>query len=84
MRTVQISDRVRDVIDRHVAEGAAVTEADFVEAAVRRYAEELDDETHALLAAAEEGIEAIRRGDYVTISSRRTRRHYGSGCGLAP
>ena len=68
MRTVKISDGVKDVIEHRVAEGFAASEADFVEEAVRRYAETLDDDADALIAAANEGIEAIRRGAYVSIS----------------
>lgn len=73
MRTVRISDEVKDIVDRLVATGVAASETDFVEEAVRRYAEDVyaedveDDET-ALIAAAEEGMAAIQRGDYVTIS----------------
>jgi hypothetical protein len=70
MRTLQISDGVKDIIDRHVAGGAAVSEADFVEAAVRRYAEELDGDMDALIASAEEGIADIAAGNYITIASQ--------------
>lgn len=68
MRTVQVSEAAKALIERHVAKGAATDEAAFVEAAVRRYAEEIQDEEDALIAAAEEGIAAIERGDYTTIS----------------
>jgi Arc/MetJ-type ribon-helix-helix transcriptional regulator len=68
MRTVQISDGVKEIIEHHVADGTASSEADFVEAAVRRYAEMLDDDADSLIAAANEGIEAIERGAYRSIS----------------
>jgi len=73
MRTVQISDSLKDVIDRHVAEGIAASEAEFVDEAVRRYVDALADDTDVLIAAANEGIEAIRRGQYVTISGPEDR-----------
>ncbi len=70
MHTVQISERVKEVIERHVAEGAAGSEAEFLEAAVRYYSDEIaEDDTDALLAAAQEGIEASARGDFVTINT---------------
>jgi len=68
MPGIQISDGVKDIIDHHVTEGAAASETDFVEAAVRRYAEYLEDDENALITAAEKGIATIERGDYVTIS----------------
>lgn len=69
MSAVQIPDELRQVIDRQVAEGRAASAAEFLEAAVRRYALELEADDAELVAAANEGIEAIRRGDYITISS---------------
>jgi Arc/MetJ-type ribon-helix-helix transcriptional regulator len=67
--TVQISDEVKDSIDRHVAAGSAPNDVAFVEEAIRLYAEYLEDGEDELIAAAQEGIEAMRRGDYTTISS---------------
>jgi predicted DNA-binding protein len=69
MPVVQISDGVKDIIDHHLADGTASSEAGFIEEAVRRYAEILDDDADALIAAAKEGTEAIRRGEYSTISN---------------
>jgi Arc/MetJ-type ribon-helix-helix transcriptional regulator len=66
---VQIPDDLGRVIDRQVAKGHAASAAEFVEAAVRRYALELEADDAEKVAAANEGIEAIRRGDYITISS---------------
>jgi len=68
MHTVLVSDEIRGIVDRHVAAGVAATEADFVEEAVRRYAEDPADDESTLIAAAEEGIAAVERGDYVTIA----------------
>jgi hypothetical protein len=73
MRTVPIADDVRAIVDRHVAAGDAATEADFVAEGVRRYADALDDDTDAVLAAAQQGIEAIERGDYITIANETDR-----------
>jgi len=69
MPTVQISAHVKALIERQVAEGAAADEGAFIEAAVRNYTDEIADNDDALLAAAQEGIEASRRGDFVTIST---------------
>lgn len=59
---------MKDFVDRHVATGVTASEADFVGEAVRRYAGHLEDDESDLVAAAEEGIAASQRGDYVTIS----------------
>lgn len=69
MPNVQISDDIKQLIARCVAEGDAASETIFVEAAVLRYAEMLRDDEDTMIAAAEEGVAAIERGDYVTISS---------------
>lgn len=68
---------MKDIIDRHVAGGAAVSEADFVEAAVRRYAEELDGDMDALIASTEEGIADIEAGNYITIASQADADKFG-------
>jgi Arc/MetJ-type ribon-helix-helix transcriptional regulator len=65
--TVQISEDIKELVARLVADGSAANEVDVVEMAVLRYAEDLDDQD-ALLAATQEGIAASGRGDYVTIS----------------
>lgn len=69
MHTVQIPDGMKKLIERHVAEGVAASEADYVEAAIRRYAEEVEDDVDTLLAAAAEGITDINSGNFVTIAS---------------
>ncbi|HUB44250.1 MAG TPA: hypothetical protein VMB73_04630 [Acetobacteraceae bacterium] len=68
MRTVQVTDAVKDIVERHVATGAAASESDFIEQAVRRYAEDIDNDDE-VIAAAEEGLGAIRRGEYTTIEN---------------
>jgi predicted transcriptional regulator len=67
MHTVQISDELKDILNRLVADGAAATEADFVEHAVRRCAEELDDGEADLVAAAKAGLADICAGNFVAI-----------------
>jgi Arc/MetJ-type ribon-helix-helix transcriptional regulator len=67
MATVQVSDDIKALVGRLVADGAAANEVDVIATAVRRYAEDLDD-LDVLLAAAEEGMAASRRGDTVTIA----------------
>jgi Arc/MetJ-type ribon-helix-helix transcriptional regulator len=71
MRAVQVSDEVKDIVDRHVAAGSASSGEEFVEQAVRLYADYLEDDQGALVAAAvEEGREAIRRGEYTTVANQ--------------
>jgi Arc/MetJ-type ribon-helix-helix transcriptional regulator len=70
MRAVQVSDEVKDIVDRHVAAGSASSGEEFVEQAVRLYADYLEDDQHAVAAAAEEGREAIRRGEYTTVANQ--------------
>jgi Arc/MetJ-type ribon-helix-helix transcriptional regulator len=68
MPAIQVPDAVKRLIDRRVADGSAASESEFVEAAVRRHAGDLADDEDEIVAAAKQGIEAIERGDYVTIS----------------
>jgi Arc/MetJ-type ribon-helix-helix transcriptional regulator len=68
MPIIQVPDEAKAIIDRHVAEGAAASEANFVLEAVRRYAGDVENDEDEIIAAANEGIAAIARGDYVTIS----------------
>jgi Arc/MetJ-type ribon-helix-helix transcriptional regulator len=77
MSAVQIPDDLKQVIDRQVAKGHAASAAEFLEAAVRRYALELEADDAEMVAAANEGIEAIRRGDYTTISNREDQEAFG-------
>jgi len=67
MGAVRVSDEVKGIVDRHVAAGSASTDEAFVEQAVRLYAEYLEDNEAELISAAEEGLEAVRRGEYTTI-----------------
>ena len=68
MRLIRVSDRVTAIIDRAVADGVVSSEAEFLDAAVRRYAEELEDDTNAMLAAATTGIADIEAGRFTTIA----------------
>lgn len=69
MRAVRVSDEVEGIVDRHVAAGTASSGEEFVEQAVRLYAEYLNDNEAELLAAAREGLDAIQRGDYTSIET---------------
>jgi Arc/MetJ-type ribon-helix-helix transcriptional regulator len=79
MGAVQISDDLKRVIDRQIAEGRAASAADFLEAAVRRYAQELDADDVELVARAEEGLSALGRGDYITVDDSESRRAFWDG-----
>lgn len=77
MRTVQISDAVKDIVDRHVATGIAASEAEFLEQAVRRYAEDLDEDE--LVAAARAGIADIAAGNFTTITGPDSQKTFWDG-----
>ncbi len=68
MSVVQLPDHLKQIIERQVAEGRVENEAEYLEEAVRRYAEDLeaDDE---IVAAAEAGIRDADAGRFVTIAS---------------
>jgi len=72
-------DELRQVIDRQVAEGRAASAAEFLEAAVRRYALELEAEDAEMIAAAEQGLTALRRGDYTTVDGPQSQRSFWEG-----
>jgi Arc/MetJ-type ribon-helix-helix transcriptional regulator len=65
---VQVSDDLKSIIDRQVAEGHAASDVDFVREATLRYAEHLDAEEE-LVAIAEAGIAASEAGDYILIET---------------
>jgi Arc/MetJ-type ribon-helix-helix transcriptional regulator len=65
---IQLPDDLKRIIDRQVAEGRVASEADYVQEALRRYAEDLDNE-HDITAEAEAGIADIKAGRYTTIAS---------------
>jgi Arc/MetJ-type ribon-helix-helix transcriptional regulator len=73
MSAVQISEHLKQVIDRQVAEGRAANAAEFLEAAVHRYAEQLQAEDDEIAAAATDGLAALEKGDYTTIKSSEDR-----------
>lgn len=65
---VQLSDDLKQVIDRQVAEGRAASEADYVVEALRLYADHLDaeDEIAAMVERADADVAA---GRYVTVAT---------------
>jgi hypothetical protein len=65
---VQVSDDLKSIIDRQVAEGHAASDVDFVREATLRYAEHLDAEEE-FSAIAEAGIAASEAGDYILIET---------------
>lgn len=65
---VQLSDEIKRVIDRQIAEGRVTDEASFLEEAARRYASELDLEDE-IVAVARTGIADMNEGRYTTIST---------------
>ena len=71
MSAVHIAEDLKRIIDRQVAEGRDASAAEFLEAAVRRHTFELEADEADIIAAANEGIEAIRRGEYVTIPNAK-------------
>ena len=59
MSVVQLPDELKQVIDRQVAEGRALSEADFLIEAVQRYAEALELDAEKIKTAADDGIADI-------------------------
>ncbi len=66
---VELTEYVRAVINRHITEGRAVSEADFVAEAVRLYADHLDAENEiaGMVRRADADVAA---GRYITISTQ--------------
>ena len=64
---MHLPDDLSQVIDRQVAEGRAASEAEFLAAAVQRYAEALDADEDEIVAAADEGIADITAGRFQLI-----------------
>ena len=67
MVTIQIPDHLRQLIDRQIAEGRAVSEADYVVDALRAYADhgEAEKEIIAMVDRADVDMAA---GRFVTVS----------------
>lgn len=65
---VQLSDDLKQAIDRQIAEGRAASEADYVMDALRLYAEHLDaeDEIAAMVERADADLAA---GRFVTVAT---------------
>jgi Arc/MetJ-type ribon-helix-helix transcriptional regulator len=66
---VQLPDELKSIIDRQVAEGRAASEADYVNEALRFYADLLDsdDEIAGIVERADADIAARR---YVTVRTK--------------
>ena len=70
MHTVQVSDEVKAMLDRLVADGFAGSASEMLELAVRRFTDEPDDEAEDIIAAAEAGIADMNAGRFTTIASQ--------------
>ncbi|HKM64759.1 MAG TPA: hypothetical protein VJY39_19955 [Acidisphaera sp.] len=68
MSVVQLPDDLKQVIDRQIAAGRTANEAEFLAAAIQRYAEALECDEADLIAAADEGIADIEAGRCETIA----------------
>jgi Arc/MetJ-type ribon-helix-helix transcriptional regulator len=79
MPKVQISDDVKDILDRLVADGAVGSGTEFVEQAVRLcaadhyYGADHDYDGAELVAATEAGLADMRAGKYTTIDGPESR-----------
>jgi Arc/MetJ-type ribon-helix-helix transcriptional regulator len=65
---VQLPDDLKSAIDRQVAKGHAVSDADFLRQAARLYAEELDADED-LWTIAQAGIADAEAGRYILIET---------------
>jgi Arc/MetJ-type ribon-helix-helix transcriptional regulator len=65
---IPLPEDIKSIIDRQVAEGHAATQADYVTAALRLYADHLDteDEIASIVARTDDDIAA---GRYVTVTT---------------
>jgi len=73
MPKVQISDDVKDILDRLVADGVVGSGAEFVEQAVRLCAADHDYDEAELVAATEAGLADMHAGKYITIDGPKSR-----------
>ena len=82
MSTVQLPDTLKRVIDRQVTKGHAASEAEFLAAAIQRYAEALELDEDEIEAAADEGVADVEAGRFELIAGpedmRRLRAELGA------
>jgi Arc/MetJ-type ribon-helix-helix transcriptional regulator len=85
MNTVQLPDTPKRVIDRQVTKGHAASEAEFLAAAIQRYAVALDLDEDEIEAAADEGVADVEAGRFELIAGpqdmRRLRAEPGATLG---
>jgi Arc/MetJ-type ribon-helix-helix transcriptional regulator len=68
MAAIQLPDRLKQVIDRQVAEGRAVSESDYVVRALSAYADHIEAEDE--IAAMVERVDAdMAAGRFITVTS---------------
>ena len=65
---VELTEDIRAAISRHIAEGQAVSEADFVAQAVRLYADHLDAKNRVAGMVRRAGAN-VAAGHYATVST---------------
>jgi Arc/MetJ-type ribon-helix-helix transcriptional regulator len=68
MNTVHLPDTLKRVIERQVTKGRAASEAEFLAAAIQRYAEALELDEDEIEAAADEGVADIEAGRFELIA----------------
>jgi Arc/MetJ-type ribon-helix-helix transcriptional regulator len=66
---IRLPEDLKSIIDRQVAEGHAATQADYVTAALRLYADHLDTEDEIATIAARADAD-IAAGRYVTVTTQ--------------
>ena len=69
-RNISLTDRLASFIDTQVENGRHQNASEVVREALRRYEDEIDTELAsiaAIHAAAEEGLTAIARGDFIAV-----------------
>jgi Arc/MetJ-type ribon-helix-helix transcriptional regulator len=68
MHIVRLPDDLKRVIDRQVTKGHAASAAEFLAAAILRYADALELDEDRIRAAADEGIADIEAGCFELIA----------------
>ena len=69
MGAIRLPDELLRTIENQVAEGLAPSADAFLEQAVARYAEELQEEAEEIKQIAAAGVAAIEDGRYTTIAT---------------
>jgi Arc/MetJ-type ribon-helix-helix transcriptional regulator len=70
MGTIQIPDHLRQLIDSQIAEGRAASEADYVVAALRAYADHVEAEKE-IVAMVDRADTDLAAGRFVTVTGAK-------------